>query len=96
MDRDTDTLSLIRNSFPGRDALIQRALRDVESFRALCEDYRECSAALERWEQRNGDEAVRRREEYTQLLAELDEDVRTWLEALAAGSAAFQERKTPS
>lgn len=89
-------MNLIRSSFPGQDTTVERALRDVESFRALCEDYRECSAALDRWEQRKGAEAAQRREEYTQLLAELDEEIRTRLEALAAGSAALQERKRTS
>ena len=89
-DRDVhsenETLSLIRTSFPDRDPLIERAFRESQSFRDLCEDYRKCVGALHRWKQLTADEAPPRCQEYTELLVELGRDIQTWLEAKEIGS----------
>lgn len=82
MNSDSDTLNLIRTSFAGREELIERAFRDSVPFRALCEDYRDCVAALHRWKQRSAAEAPPRWQEYAELQMELGLEIQTWLEAM--------------
>jgi hypothetical protein len=84
---DTDTLTLIRTSFPGRELLVERAFREHQSFRDLCEDYRKCVGALHRWKQLTEDAAPPRWQEYTELLVELGREIQTWLEAMEIGSS---------
>ena len=86
MKPGTDTLTLIRASFPGRDLVIERAFRESRSFRDLCEDYRRCVAALDRWKKSQVTEAPFRRQEYTELLLELGREIQTWLESMETGS----------
>lgn len=85
MNPDTDTLILIRTSFPGRDELIERAFSESRPFQTLCEDYRDCVAALHRWKQRDVAEAPPRSKEYAELLVELGLEIQTRLEALEIG-----------
>ena len=92
MDPDIDTLNLIRTSFAGREELIERAFRDSFPFRALCEDYRDCVAALHRWKQRSAAEAPPRWQEYAELQMELGLEIQAWLEAMEAGSSHPGER----
>ena len=73
-------------AFPGQDELIERGLREHPAFRDLCEDYRTCARALERWRRLNGTGADSRRQEYEGLLAELARDLAGWLEIIADGS----------
>ena len=87
MNTDTDTLALIRATFAGQDELVERAFRRNESFRSVCEDYRECVAVLERWKQRETAEAPFRRQEYAELLVELGREIQIWLEALEKNGA---------
>ena len=77
-----DTPRLIRDVFPGRDQLIERAYRDNRPFRELCDDYRKCFAALERWKLLESNQPVQRSQEYTELLGELRVEIQTWLEAM--------------
>ena len=86
MTRHGETVSLILASFPGRDQLIERAYRGNRPFRELCDDYRKCVVALERWKQREANQPVPRWQEYTELLAELRGEIQTWLEAMETGS----------
>ncbi len=95
MDPNTDTLTLIKTCFGGRDALIERAFRQSESFRSLCEDYHECAAALDRWKHRDAPNASLRRQEYAELLVELDREIQRWLEALESGAAPQGEPGCP-
>ena len=81
MNRDTETLRLIQTLFPGREDLVEDAFRDPR-FRDLCEDYSRCDAALHRWKQLTTAESVPRRQEYTELLADLGREIETWLEAM--------------
>lgn len=94
MSPKPDTPSLIRASFPGRDQLIERAYRGNRPFRELCDDYRKCVVALERWKQREANQPVPRWHEYTELLAELRGEIQTWLEAMETGSYASRERNS--
>ena len=81
MVHDSDTLNLIRGLFPGREQLIEHAFHDQGSFRDLCEGYRRCVEARQRWEQLSGAEAPPQLQEYTELLAELSQEIETWLDA---------------
>ena len=83
---DTDTLTLIRASFPHHDKVITRAFRENRSFRELCEDYRRCVAALHRWKKRQATEPPPRWKEYAELQVELGDEIQTWLEAVDSGS----------
>jgi hypothetical protein len=77
-----DTLTLIRGRLPDLDQRVEAAFRENRSFRDLCRDYRTCFTALHRWKQLEDPEAARRRQEYTELLAELTSEIRTWLEGI--------------
>jgi hypothetical protein len=81
-----DAKSLVRDAFPGHDALIDSVFRDHATFRELCEDYRKCAVALERWRRLNGEGPLSRTREYTELLAELAEEIELWLDAMENGS----------
>lgn len=78
------TLSMIQTRFPGRERPIARAYAENRSFRELCDDYRKCDSAVDRWQrqQGKGNEAASRRQEYVELLEELDLEIRTWLDAM--------------
>lgn len=90
---DTGTLSLIRASFPGREQLIEHGFREDRSFRALCEDYRRCVAALDRCKHvRETGEAPLWRE-YTELLADLGREIQAWLDAMETGSYLTGDRR---
>lgn len=65
-----------------------RLFKKSLSFRSLCEDYRECLAALQHWQQSTSEDAPAWREEYAHLLLELEQEVRQYLEnpvALSTG-----------
>ena len=79
MSRKSDTLRLIQTSFPGREDLIGDAFRD-QRFRELCEDYRRCDAALDRWKQETGAGITVRINEYSELLTDLGEEIESWLQ----------------
>ena len=74
-----DARSLIKSTFPGHDSRIDHAYKENELFRDLCQDYRSCAQALERWRRMNGDEPSSRAREYVELLAELTNEVQSWL-----------------
>lgn len=74
---------------PGLFALYERfpqqinAIRGLylrsESFQTLCADYEQCAAAMDYWEGSPNGEAGQLSEEYRNLLAELEEEVRQML-----------------
>jgi hypothetical protein len=86
MTRTGETLRLLREGFPGRDRLVERAYRDNRPFRELCDDYRRCRAALESWRQRENENTDERSREYTELLADLAAEIEVWLQAMETGS----------
>lgn len=86
VDSSKCSRSLIKRSFPGHDSLIDRAYRENESFRDLCHDYCNCALALERWRRLIGVDPSSRNREYLELLAELAEEVESWLGAMETGA----------
>jgi hypothetical protein len=66
--------------FPGERAALQRLFRENPSFQSLCDDYRDCLAALQYWEQSTSGEAPALARAYAELLGELEQEVRQYLE----------------
>jgi hypothetical protein len=79
---DKKTVAAIERHFPGTSAVLQRELTESESFRGLCRDYLACQTALARWQETDSDEGRLRSKEYSELLAELTEEIETRLHAL--------------
>jgi hypothetical protein len=71
-------LPLLRR-FPKARAALQRLFRDNPSFQSLCEDYRDCLAALQYWEQSASGDAPALAGSYAELLGELEQEVRQFL-----------------
>jgi hypothetical protein len=79
-------LSLIMDRFPEERQALCRLFQESLSFQSLCNDYRECLAALQNWQQSNSEEAPAWLDEYAHLLLELEQEVRQYLENQAAFS----------
>ena len=80
-------LSLIMDRFPEERQALRRLFQESLSFQSLCNDYRECLAAQQDWQQSTAEEAPAWRDEYAHLLLELEQEVRQYLENQAAFSA---------
>ena len=70
----------ILKRFPEARAALQRLFRYNPSFQSLCEDYRDCLAALQHWGQSTSEEAPAMATTYAELLGELEQEVRQFLE----------------
>jgi hypothetical protein len=62
----------VMERFPDRKDAIKRLFRESESFQSMCEDYRRCTEALRYWGQSASKEAPARREEYVEILGDLE------------------------
>jgi hypothetical protein len=87
MDARRSARSLVKSAFPGRDATIDLGFRDQPTFRELCQDYRDCAAALENSRRLKGDHPSSRTEEYASLLVELAKEIELWLDSIENGAA---------
>ena len=79
-------LSLIMERFPEEELSLRRLFQNSLSFQSLCNDYRECLAELQHWQQSTSEEAPTWRDEYAHLLLALEQEVRQYLENPAAYS----------
>jgi hypothetical protein len=79
-------LSLIMERFPEEELSLRRLFQNSLSFQSLCNDYRECFAELQQWQQSSSEEAPVWRDEYANLLLELEQEVRQYLKNPAAFS----------
>lgn len=61
-------------------ARVEKYHKESDYFRSLCEDFAVCERALEKWQASNAATADQRRQEYTELLAELRNEIQDWLE----------------
>jgi hypothetical protein len=77
-------LSLIMERFPEKGPTLRRLFQENLSFQSLCDDYQECLAELQNWQQLTSEEAPAWRREYAHLLLELEQEVRQYLENDAA------------
>lgn len=75
MNRGTSSRDLVMARFPEHRESLQRLYGRSESFRSLCEDVRECLAALETWSRSMAEEAPAYRNEFATLLQELEEEL---------------------
>jgi hypothetical protein len=69
------SLSIVLAGFPDHEETIKRLFKVNDSFRSLCEDYRQCARASKFWNQSASEEAPARREEYENLLQDLSEEI---------------------
>ena len=58
--------------FPEQRKEIVNCFNRSESFRVICEDYKQCSEALHFWSQVDSEESVLRKTEYEELLQSLE------------------------
>jgi hypothetical protein len=79
-------LSLLINRLPEESQALRRLFQGSLSFQSLCNDYQECLAALQNWQQSTSEEAPAWCDEYANLLLELEQEVRQYLENQAAFS----------
>ena len=70
----------VMKRFPEERAALQRLFRESSSFQSLCDDYRDCLAALQHWEQSTSVDAPALARAYAELLGELEQEVRQFLE----------------
>jgi hypothetical protein len=61
--------------FPKHKDNAKRLFKESESFQTMCEDYLKCVKALDHWNQSGMDIAPLRREEYSVLMQELEEEI---------------------
>jgi hypothetical protein len=69
------SLFILFERFPELKETIKALFKKNESFRTLCEDYRQCADTLQYWNQSLGEEALVRMREYETLLRELEEEI---------------------
>jgi hypothetical protein len=79
-------MTVIQNSvfqileiFPDCSNAIKRLYKTNRKFQSVCEDYRVCAEALQHWNHSNKKEALVRRQEYEQLLQELVDEIRLFM-----------------
>ena len=73
-------LALALEKFPEAVAKIWDLFQRSYSFQSLCEDYRDCVAAWQYWQQAASEDAPALCQSYAELLHELDQEVRQYLE----------------
>lgn len=73
-------LASVLEKFPEAAARIRELFHQSPSFQSLCEDYRDCLAAWQYWRLAPAKEAPALCQSYAELLRELEQDVRLYLE----------------
>ncbi|MGW8195481.1 MAG: hypothetical protein ACWGOX_14580 [Desulforhopalus sp.] len=61
--------------FPEQKEEIFKCFSDSDSFRSLCEDYKQCSEALQFWSRVGSAESLLRKSEYEELLQSLELEI---------------------
>jgi len=80
MTSGTSSLDLIMARFPEHRETLERLYIKSESFESLCDDIRECLAALDTWSRSMQEEAPAYRREYSMLLDELERELLEYVE----------------
>ena len=75
-----EILAVVLKKFPGAKVKIWHLFQHSPSFQSLCEDYRDCLDAWQYWRQAASEEAPVVCQSYVELLGELEEEVRQYLE----------------
>ena len=76
----TSALTSVLEKFPEGAARIRELFLRSPSFQSLCEDYRDCLVAWQYWRQAASEEAPVLYQSYGELLRELEQEVRQYLE----------------
>ena len=61
--------------FPEHKDVIHQHFRKNENFQTICDDYRQCAEALDHWNDYTSEEAPARRDEYADLLQDLESEI---------------------
>ena len=86
------TLFYVVKRFPGHKDTILKFFRENQDFQAICDDYRQCAQALNRWSQSASEKASARRGEYADLLEELDREIIQYLNERKANELSWLDR----
>ena len=68
-------LFLAIERFPDRKKALHHLYKTNEAFQTLCENYQQCSQALNYWTDARHPRAVERHREYGELLSELEREI---------------------
>jgi len=79
-ERFEDSIARVIKHFEGWECYIECACQESGEFRSMCEDYAVCARSLENWQASDVVVADQRRKEYTELLAELKQEILGWLD----------------
>jgi hypothetical protein len=74
-------LASVLENFPEAVVRIRELFQQNPSFQSLCEDYRECLATWRHWRQAISEQAPAYCKIYAELLQELEQEVRQYLES---------------
>ena len=69
----------VMKRFPDRRPEIVRCFNDSESFQVLCEDYKQCSQALQFWSRADSAKSMQRKAEYEELFRSLEFEILQYL-----------------
>jgi hypothetical protein len=75
-----DSIARVIKHFEGWECYIECACQESDEFRLMCEDYAVCARSLKNWQASDAAVAVQRQKEYTELLAELKQEIHSWLD----------------
>ena len=78
--RIKSSVARVISRFEDLKTCVEQSYKESGDFRSLCEDYAVCERALEKWQDCDAFVAAQRRQEYTELLAELGQEIEDWLE----------------
>ena len=73
-------LAPILEKFPEARVKIRQLFQQSPSFQSLCEDYHDCLSAWQHWRQATSEDAPTLCQSYAELLEELEQEVRDYLE----------------
>lgn len=81
-----ELLLRLESHFPDWSEAIEAEYRTSKDFRTLCDDFKVCAVAKEKWEQSTAPIAPERRREYAEWLQELLQEIEDWLDRSVAAS----------
>lgn len=82
MSTNAAALAVIKGGFSAQREKVELEFESSEVFRNLCEEFEQCSNAIEHWKNDKSAYAEQREQEYVDLLAELHQEIGSWLDKL--------------
>jgi hypothetical protein len=80
MSKNAAALAVINGGFSAQREKVELEFESSEVFRNLCEEFEQCSNAIEHWKNDKSAYAEQREQEYVDLLAELHREIKFWLQ----------------